>query len=117
MHQDRLDANQLGHSLAQQDHGAHGGHKVTMTQKFVFGGADPSSLPTTGDTHLQVVSMLGSPVEERHGHTGASPLKGCENDEGVEASVVQREAERAQATNPAEETEQGDLIFVYKYQF
>lgn len=43
-------------------------------------------------------------------------MKGCENNEGFGASVVQREAERAQTINPEAEKDQGDLIYVYKYQ-
>lgn len=64
--------------------------------------------------HLQVVSTAGLPST---GETEASPLKGCENDDGVGASVVQREAKRAQTINPAAEKDQGDLICTYKYQF
>lgn len=55
---------------------------------------------------------VGSPAHNRHGHTGASPLKGCESDEGIGTSVKRREAERAQTIQQETEKDQGDLIRV-----
>jgi len=39
--------------------------------------------------------VLGSSVQERDGHVGACPGNGWEDDQGLGASVLQVEAERA----------------------
>jgi len=48
--------------------------------------------------------MLGSPVQERHGHAGVSSAKDQEDDEGTGSSV-----------QPGEYKAQRDLIHVGKY--
>lgn len=58
-------------------------------------GADPCPLLTTGEIYVLRPVQLGSPVQERHTHTGARPLKGCKNDERIGISDTQRVADRA----------------------
>lgn len=56
-------------------------------------GGDPSPLQNTGEATAGVLyPILGSWVQERHGHTKVSPAK-VHKDEGTEASFVQRDAE------------------------
>lgn len=56
-------------------------------------GGDPSPLHNTDEATAGVLyPILGSWVQERHGHTKVSPAK-AHRDEGTEASFVQRDAE------------------------
>lgn len=53
--------------------------------------------------------VLGSAVQRRYGHTGVSPVKGHEGDEGSGASEKRGEADRARTVHPGdgEETTRG----------
>lgn len=55
-------------------------------QRVEGGGSSP--LLITDDTHLSMNPVLGSPVQDRHGHTGASPAKGPKNDQGSRTSLT-----------------------------
>jgi len=59
--------------------------------------------------------VLGSSVQERHRHTGVSPVEGHKDGSGIGASDIQGEAERGGTIQSREEKVQGDLIHVYKY--
>lgn len=59
--------------------------------------------------------VLGSLVQEGHGHTGANPVKTHKDDEGLGACELRGEAERAGIVQPGEEKAQGHLIHVYKH--
>jgi len=50
--------------------------------------------------------VLGSPVQQRHGHAGVSPVNGHGDDLTVGASVID-ERQRAGAAQPAEKKCQG----------
>jgi len=54
-----------------------------------------------------------APQYKRHGHTGASPVEGHEDDEGIESSDKQGEAERAGTIQCGKEKAQRDLIHVH----
>lgn len=54
-------------------------------------------------------SVLGSPVQDRHGHNEVS-LKGHENTSGTEASLLRGEAKTAGSVQPREEEAWGSLF-------
>ncbi|KAK4832897.1 LOW QUALITY PROTEIN: hypothetical protein QYF61_026447 [Mycteria americana] len=132
-HQHRLGANQLESSLAEKDLGVLD-TRLNMSQycalaakkaNGILGCIRGSVASRSREGILPLCSalatpgvlcpVLGSPVQERHGHTGESPAKGHEDDEGTGASLLRRKAERAGTVQPGEEKAQGDLINVYKY--
>lgn len=47
--------------------------------------------------------VLGYMVKERHGYTGASPVKGHEEDKATGGSDIQEETRRAVTVQPREE--------------
>jgi len=49
---------------------------------------------------LQVWLVVGSLVQERDGHPGASPAKSQKDHEGLGASVIHGEAEKAGTMQP-----------------
>jgi len=52
-------------------------------------GSDPSPVFSTGEATAGVLcSVLGYPVQEGHGHTRESPVKGLEDDEETGASPI-----------------------------
>ncbi|KAK4819773.1 LOW QUALITY PROTEIN: hypothetical protein QYF61_011373 [Mycteria americana] len=120
MHQDMLGATQLERSLAEKDLGVLVDIRLSMSQKCALAakkaddilaalgveGGNPSALLSTGEATPGVqCPVLGSPVQERHGHTGENPMKGHKD----------RKAERPGTVQPGEEKAQGDLINVCKY--
>lgn len=54
-------------------------------------------------------------MQVRHAVAGAAPEKGCKDDEGTGARLMQGQAESAGTFLPEEEKVQGDLTHVYKY--
>lgn len=58
--------------------------------------------------------VLGSPLQDRHQHTGASPAKSDKDDEGTGASVIRKDAERA-GTVACRSLRTEDLSNVYKH--
>jgi len=60
-------------------------------------------------------SVLDSPVQQRHGHTQASPVKGNKDDCGVEVSDTTGKSETAGTVRPGAKAARGDLINVYKH--
>lgn len=50
-------------------------------------GDDRSTLLSTGETHLGY-SVLGLPVQDRHGVTGERSVQGHQGDEGTGSSVT-----------------------------
>lgn len=57
--------------------------------------------PSTGDTISVVLCpVMGSPVQEGQGHTGANTVKGYEGGEGTGSSVIWEEADRAGTVQP-----------------
>ena len=68
---------------------------------------DPSPLLSTGDATAGVLGpVLGSPVQDRHGHTEDSPDKGHQEDEGTGASLLGGKAERSGTVQPGEGKDQ-----------
>ena len=79
-----------GYQEAQWDPGVHEecGQQVK--------GGSPSPLLCPGEAPSGVLCpVLGSPVQERWGATGESPVEGYEDDKGTGASVLQGKAEGA----------------------
>ena len=67
-----------------------------------------SPLLSTGESTPGVLGPdLGLPVQEGHRHSGVSPAKGHEGDQGTGASEIEGEAERAGTVQPGEEKAQG----------
>lgn len=74
-------------------------------------GGDPFPLYPTGEaTPGALCPVLGSPVQEIHGLTAASPVQGHKDDKGIGASSISGKAERA-----GKKRLRGDLTSVFKY--
>lgn len=59
-------------------------------------GSEYCSLVSAWETTSEVLCLvLGSPVQERHGHTGASPLEGHQDAQRAAAEDVREELERS----------------------
>lgn len=67
------------------------------------GRCSPLSTQPWWDGSAELCLVLGSPGQEKHGHTTESPEKGHSNAEEVEASDTWGEAERAGAMQPGED--------------
>ncbi|KAK4832042.1 hypothetical protein QYF61_020557 [Mycteria americana] len=101
-HQYMLGASQLESSLAEKDLG-----NPEHCQQVK--GGDPSPLLTTGEATPGVLCpVLASSVQERHGATRESPMKGHEDEEGTGA-------ERTGTVHSGEKKAQEDFINIYKY--
>lgn len=49
-------------------------------------------------------------MQERHGHTGTSSVKGCKGDEGAGTCIIQGEIERTGTVQPGKEKPQGRIL-------